>query len=217
VPPSCGYCQKRSPRRSEDEMGGYWNPSAYRNLWNFLLGGRILIQKFEERFSKSWILYARRKPMADRENDKRYSKQPTCEERIDKELESRIKEFSQILENQDKAEEYYADKDELESEEFTEKYSEEEIDFFDEWGEDPMGTFNESILSVETYIVYKVMLSWGGPSDYFEFFVDKNNPTEFDRIVYHFQDWFDGAHRVLHGKEFEVASQMFYWILELDW
>jgi hypothetical protein len=44
---------------------------------------------------------------------------------------------------------------------------------------------------------FRYQLSWGGPGDEFRFFVDHEYRTY--RIEYWFLDWFDGAHRVLHG------------------
>lgn len=70
----------------------------------------------------------------------------------------------------------------------------------------------EMPLAVERKIVYEVLLSTGGPGDWFECHLhDTGNPNipEYDivRIVYHFQDWFDHAEVELYDNDFEVAKQ----------
>ena len=72
--------------------------------------------------------------------------------------------------------------------------------------------FEQNILSVETVIVHKVLLSWGGPSDFFEIHVDPKEKEIVD-IYYVFQDWFDGARRKLEGKAFDVVANMFDYLV----
>ncbi len=54
---------------------------------------------------------------------------------------------------------------------------------------------------------FQYQLSWGGPSDEFRFYVG----PEFQpyRIEYWFMDWFDGARRVLKGKNFDLLNEIF--------
>jgi len=66
--------------------------------------------------------------------------------------------------------------------------------------------FEQHILSIEKSVVHKVLLSWGGPSDFFEIHV---KDREITAIYYCFQDWFDGAREKLDGKAFDVVAQMF--------
>ena len=75
--------------------------------------------------------------------------------------------------------------------------------------------FNNDILSIDSVVVHKVLLSWGGPSDFFEIHVDPKN-HEIVEIWYVFQDWFDGARRKLEdgSKEFEYVERMFGYLAE---
>lgn len=44
-------------------------------------------------------------------------------------------------------------------------------------------------------------LSWGGPADYIRYY-------ENGKIVYCFQDWFDGAEIRLEGEDYDLARQL---------
>ena len=66
---------------------------------------------------------------------------------------------------------------------------------------------SEYLLSVDKAIVYTVELSTGGPADFFKVFIEYE---EISRIEYHFQDWFDGAMRVLSGDEFDFIQDWIY-------
>jgi hypothetical protein len=63
----------------------------------------------------------------------------------------------------------------------------------------------ENLLAVTKKEVWTIELSWGGPQDYFEVWVDRmpsGNAPEIESISYHFLDWFDGAVRELEGEDF---------------
>jgi hypothetical protein len=45
-------------------------------------------------------------------------------------------------------------------------------------------------LSFEEYSVIKVLLSWGGPGDWLEIYLNNANII---KVEYHFNDWFDHA------------------------
>ena len=64
------------------------------------------------------------------------------------------------------------------------------------------GTFNN-----QRQGYFRYQLSWGGPSEEFMFFV--NPDLSVYRIEFWFLDWFDGAHRVLHGKNYELMSEIY--------
>ena len=51
--------------------------------------------------------------------------------------------------------------------------------------------FNDMALSVDTYKVIKICLSYGGPSSYLEVMTD--NEGEVMSVTYRFSDWFDTA------------------------
>ena len=65
----------------------------------------------------------------------------------------------------------------------------------------------EGILSVEKLTTYKVLLSWGGPSDGFEFTF--NSEGELTDCNYFYQDWFDGARRPVPIDQAEELAQLF--------
>lgn len=65
----------------------------------------------------------------------------------------------------------------------------------------------EGILSVEKLTTYKVLLSWGGPSDGFEFTF--NSEGELTDCNYFYQDWFDGARRPVPIGQAEELAQLF--------
>ncbi len=103
----------------------------------------------------------------------------TCEQRIGEHLTSRMSDFDQLMARM------ASPSDEQREEAYEEQW--------------------ELPLSVEVLRVVKVLLSWGGPSDWFECTVDEEG--EITRISYHFQDWFDHASRWLDGREFENARE----------
>lgn len=70
------------------------------------------------------------------------------------------------------------------------------------------GTFNGQR---EAYFQWQ--LSWGGPGDEFRFFVNPDMTVH--RIEYWFLDWFDGAHRVLEGKDEDLLQSV--WEQELEY
>ncbi len=51
----------------------------------------------------------------------------------------------------------------------------------------------EGVLSIEKKTLITVLLSWGGPSDGFDFTFDSDG--ELDSCQYWYKDWFDGARR----------------------
>ena len=55
------------------------------------------------------------------------------------------------------------------------------------------------LLSIDQTIHIKMLMSWGGPSDYIEVIVNRLSATPSDYEIleawYHFEDWFDGAER----------------------
>lgn len=56
---------------------------------------------------------------------------------------------------------------------------------------------------------FRYQFSWGGPSDEIRYYIDGDHKPY--RIEYWFLDWFDGAHKVLSGKDFELMSNYFEW------
>ena len=118
------------------------------------------------------------------------TKEKNCKERINKELEKEIETIKTALKNG-----YSHDLPE-----------DSEIDH-----SETADGYQERLLSVDTYTVKKVCMSWGGPADYFEFHIKDG---EFIKITYIFQDWFDGAEVALEGDNFDTVAEMYFWLLE---
>ena len=64
----------------------------------------------------------------------------------------------------------------------------------------------EGVMSVEVRKSYRVLLSWGGPSDGFDFVFDKEG--ELIECYYFYQDWFDGAKRPVDMEQAEELVQL---------
>lgn len=115
----------------------------------------------------------------------------TCEERIPAQLASRLSTIGALFERMD------GDDD-------TDR-------------EDALQTLQEFPAGVEARTTFKIILSGGGPADWLSVECTGDTPNyeprdggeyyEPVRIVYVFQDWFDGAERVLEGDEFEAAER----------
>ena len=68
----------------------------------------------------------------------------------------------------------------------------------------------EAPLSVDVLRMVKVLLSTGGPADWFELtWGPGDDDDEPSRITYHFSDWFDHAERALEGDEYAAAWSFF--------
>jgi hypothetical protein len=116
--------------------------------------------------------------------------EPTCKDRINQELKNRISDLKKLWEL------YRED---------SEKY-------------DPdLGNFTEYGLCFD-YVApgtfkgqrkgyFRYQLSYGGPSDEFRFYTDRDN--KLNKIEYVFLDWFDGAVKNLTGKRFDLLSEIF--------
>jgi hypothetical protein len=90
----------------------------------------------------------------------------------------------------------------------------------DEEGDYDLGTFPEYGLYFD-YVApgtfadqkegyYRYQISWGGTSDEFRFFADRNHRgLVVYRIEYWFLDWFDGAHIQLTGEDCLFMEEIF--------
>jgi len=109
-------------------------------------------------------------------------KYDSCEERIDESLKDRIEELAYALNGQ------YGEAMGDTTAEF-----EDFIDFINSyalaWEDDP------------EYRAKRLLLSWGGPSEYFLFFDNGN-------IEYHYVDWGDSAVRSLSGYDYNIMQQV---------
>lgn len=139
-------------------------------------------------------------------NDKR---QPTCEERIEEHMQSRLANLLPDFDAMDGAEAVEA------AREIIEEYSREgELDE-DDWHEggrcidlareirqDHAG---DNVLSIDKELVYNVLLSTGGPEDGFRLFWSESRG--WFRGEYYFKDWFDGATRAIDGDQAESLAE----------
>lgn len=64
----------------------------------------------------------------------------------------------------------------------------------------------EGVLSVEKKRLYSVCLSWGGPSDGFDFVFTDDELTE---CYYWYKDWFDGARRPVPMEQAERLADLY--------
>lgn len=118
------------------------------------------------------------------------TKTKTCEQRIDANLAEHIQEAKRVLEGLPPMGDDYYDENDLKD------YG--PIDAFNDWALH----WDEESGQLE--------LSTGGPADFFVF-----AGGEDPRIYYHFQDWFDGAVRVLDGENYEVMRRLYDELLTL--
>jgi hypothetical protein len=122
-------------------------------------------------------------------------RQETCEERVEAHLDGRIEALERLWAmHQEDPDAYDEDYGSL-------------YDYGLCFDYVPLGTFHDQD---EPYFRYQI--SWGGPSDEFRIFVGPD--LEPYRIEYWFLDWWDGAHRVLHGDRRELLADIFCWIRE---
>jgi hypothetical protein len=103
------------------------------------------------------------------------TKEQTCEERINGYLANLEESVTDILKG------YYGERE-------GKGEDQDNARGFEEWNNFP--------LSVETRKETKILLSWGGPSDFLSVVHDG---TDIFTVTYHFQDWFDGASRNIDG------------------
>ncbi len=70
-------------------------------------------------------------------------------------------------------------------------------------------SLDELPIGITCYRVIKVQFSWGGPADFIEIFLSGYPDDEdIDKVVYHYQDWFDGASMIVpeNSDMYEYAS-----------
>jgi hypothetical protein len=128
-------------------------------------------------------------------------RQPTCAERLPQHLASRLSDFTALT----TLAQVYGEEI---TPELREMAADQDLSDAAESSEDLAEAAQERIyeypLGLSTLRVHRVELSTGGPADFLEVFVDEDG--DISRIVYHFQDWFDGAERTLSGDEFTAAE-----------
>lgn len=105
-------------------------------------------------------------------------REKSCADRIDDHLAGRLEDFQRIVTAQSS-----------DDQDVIEEATEEHYDY---------------PLHVSTKRLVVVLLSTGGPADEFRVTVDEDDVPE--RIEYIFQDWFDGASKLLDGDEFDLAA-----------
>lgn len=64
----------------------------------------------------------------------------------------------------------------------------------------------EGVLSVTKKTMYTVLLSWGGPSDGFDFVYQDGELVE---CYYFYQDWFDGARRAVAMMDAQCLADLY--------
>ena len=117
------------------------------------------------------------------------TKQKTCQEKIRKELQDRIdEEFKDAMK-------YFEGRhrEEEEGQEYNEDYED-----FGEW----LSSISLDYSDDEVYRGKQLLLSTGGPEDYFIFFENGD-------ITYHYNDWFDGAKIYLRGEDLDIMREVY--------
>ena len=117
--------------------------------------------------------------------------QKSCHELAKEHLQGRIEEFEEALNYFD----YLGTKEENE-------YLEDYEDFGD-W----LNSIALEYIDDEKYRGKRLLLSTGGPEDYFIFFENGD-------IAYHYNDWFDGAKIYLHGEDLDIMTEVYKNYLE---
>lgn len=107
---------------------------------------------------------------------------PSCADRIDKQMESRENDLEEIY-------------DQIESEDI-------------EVTEEGWTNYHSLPLEIVEYRVVKILLSTGGPADWIEVTLD--NDDEIVRMSYHFSDWFDHAEKSVSRNSYiwQYASEV---------
>ena len=114
------------------------------------------------------------------------SRQPTCRERLPAELTKTLKTVRNLWALYQQDPEAYDD---------------------DSGRIDDYGLSFEYVEPEDGAPFFRWLLSWGGPSDEFRFYVSPNSNKPY-RIEYRFMDWFDGASRNLTGRRFELLAEI---------
>lgn len=129
----------------------------------------------------------------------------TCEARISAHLTSRIETFAALIKAaQGAAVEEMADWELAEVTGYTDT---DRADYADEpykLQEEAQERIYDLPLAVTHSRMVRIDLSTGGPGDWLEAQIDEDG--DITRITYWFNDWFDAAHRVLTGSDFDTAE-----------
>jgi len=142
--------------------------------------------------------------------------QPTCEERVAMELESRIHDLRQLWRAHCQEDFEEADAAEFENDygvnpnEDREAAAEIIYDFGLSFDYVAPETFTDQL---EPY--WRYQLSWGGPSDEFRFYSGGPQVTPY-RIEYWFLDWWDGASRTVAGDDLRLLHEYWQWFSETE-
>ena len=142
----------------------------------------------------------------------------TCDELIGSEMESRFNDFENmtgIIE--------LSDLESLEPERIKELKT-----FIEDQGYDPSEYITEDDLqelsqTIQSeyglgafkYDLIRIELSYGGPQDYLELRIDKEDKTLVSG-TYHYLDWFDGAIRSLNQDQLGVIEALYSYLWECD-
>lgn len=118
----------------------------------------------------------------------------SCKERVTGKLKDRIEDLTKLWEAYQKGEEDVEDLGNI-------------FEYGLSFDYVPKGTFKDQRKGY-----FRYQLSWGGPSDEFRFYCDETFTPY--RIEYWFLDWFDGANKVLTGKNLDLLTDIFDWFKE---
>lgn len=112
--------------------------------------------------------------------------QKSCQELAKEHLQGRIEEFEEALN-------YFDYPGTKEENEYLEDYED-----FGDW----LNSIALEYIDDEKYRGKRLLLSTGGPEDYFIFFENGD-------ITYHYNDWFDGAKIYLRGEDLDIMREVY--------
>lgn len=121
------------------------------------------------------------------------NREDSCEDRIDKELEYEMKRFGEAIRLSEESENGDFEIEECEYEDLIDWIYQQALSYSDDIH----------------YRAKKLELSWGGPADGFRFFEDET-------IEYYFQDWGDGATRILYGGDYDIMKKFYDYALNFE-
>ncbi len=123
---------------------------------------------------------------------KQQEKQETCAERVGRHMEGRLEDL-RLLAGKDQNEYHIWEEDEAELCDYGLCFEYVPAD--------------RHCKRLEGY--YRWLISYGGPSDEFRFFVDAGGSMH--KVEYWYMDWFDGAKVILSGSDLEFMRDLWEW------
>jgi hypothetical protein len=146
--------------------------------------------------------------MNDERNDKK------CNDLIDDKLNARFEDYQNILNLNDLSDPENIPESEIETlKQFIKDqgYDPNDYDNEDDLQELKDRLLSEYGLAAIEYKLIRIELSYGGPQDYIELRIDKEDNTLLSG-TYHYLDWYDGAIRSLNQNQLDVIESLYSYL-----